>query len=71
MHKRHLVEYTFDRDDVLAALWAMHPEIQGDAQVLIGFRSGNGPGSYKNRNGVRVYPFVRVTTEVPNPKETP
>ena len=61
------MEFTFNRDDVLAALRLAHPEIRADARVSIGFRPGNGPGSYKNTQGVTVCPEVRVTTEVPEP----
>ena len=71
MKKRHLVEYTFDLDDILEALRAQHPGIREDSKAPFRFRPGSGPGSSKNSKGVTTYSTLMVTTEVPDPKDSP
>jgi len=63
---------TFNADEVRDAFRLAHPEIPADAQVRVGNRPGNGPGSYKTtkRNGPGIEPFIKVIFDLPEEEHT-
>tara|TARA_Y100000310_G_scaffold282353_1_gene303485 strand:+ start:1487 stop:1702 length:216 start_codon:yes stop_codon:yes gene_type:complete len=69
MQRRLTMTLTLDHDEVVEALRKGIPEIPAEATVRIRWRPGDGPGSFKNKNKVKVQPFLEVVFDLPEPEE--